>query len=261
MEPEIIHRCAKCGDPDVIRVKLLANWFSTTAMCRCQKEAKAKQEEEAARQAFQDELIRNKSVAFTDRAMQNCTFENDDGTNPGVRRIALGYAQRFEKIRASGKGMFLFGAVGNGKTFYAGCIANYLLDGGYKVLLTNIYRLEGHMRHEADRDDYIDSLETFDLLIIDDFGTERDTEYMNEIVFQVIDARYRSGLPMIITSNITAEELEHPESIKNQRIYSRILDRCVPIEFTGKDRRRENISEKTRDFIKWLQGGENEDEN
>ena len=261
MEPEIIHRCAKCGEPDVIRVKLLANWFSTTAMCRCQKEAKAKQEEEDARQAFRDEIIRNKSVAFTDRAMQNCTFENDDGTNPGVRNIAFRYAEKFERIKKSGKGMLFFGAVGNGKTFYAGCIANYLLDRGYKVLLTNIYRIEGHMRHEADRDDYIDSLERYELLIIDDFGTERDTEYMNEIVFQIIDARYRSGLPMILTSNITAEELGRPDDIKNQRIYSRILDRCVPIEFTGKDRRRENISEKTRDFIKWLQGGENEDEN
>lgn len=252
MEPEIIHRCEKCGEPDVIRVKLLANWFSTTAMCRCQKEAKAKQEEEDARQAFRDEIVRNKSVAFTDRAMQNCTFEHDDGTNPGVRNIAVKYAEKFEKIKKSGKGLLFFGAVGNGKTFYAGCIANYLLDRGYKVLLTNIYRIEGHMRHEADRDDYIDSLERYDLLIIDDFGTERDTEYMNEIVFQIIDARYRSGLPMIITSNITAEELGRPEDIKNQRIYSRILDRCIPIEFTGKDRRRENISAKAKEFVEWL---------
>ena len=252
MEPEIIHRCEKCGEPDVIRVKLLANWFSATAMCRCQKEAKAKQEEEKARQAFRDEIVRNKSVAFTDRAMQNCIFENDDGTNPGVRNIAVKYAEKFEKIKKSGKGLLFFGAVGNGKTFYAGCIANYLLDRGYKVLLTNIYRIEGRMRHEADRDDYIDSLERYDLLIIDDFGTERDTEYMNEIVFQIIDARYRSSLPMILTSNITLEELGRPESIKNQRIFSRILDRCVPIEFTGKDRRRENISGKAKEFVEWL---------
>lgn len=117
------------------------------------------------------------------------------------------------------------------------------------------------MKHERDRDDYLDSLESYDLLIIDDFGTERDTEYMNEIVFQVIDARYRSGLPMILTSNITAEELGRPDDIKNQRIYSRILDRCIPIEFTGKDRRRDNLSGKARDFIEWLQGGKNEDEN
>lgn len=259
MEPEVLHRCEKCGEPDLIKVKLLANWFSTTAMCRCQKEAKAKQEAEDARQAFRDEIIRNKSVAFTDRAMQNCTFENDDGTNPGVRNIAFKYAEKFERIKKSGKGLLFFGAVGNGKTFYAGCIANYLLDRGYKVLLTNIYRIEGHMRHEADRDDYIDSLERYELLIIDDFGTERDTEYMNEIVFQIIDARYRSGLPMILTSNITAEELGKPDSIKNQRIFSRILDRCVPIEFTGKDRRRENISSKAKEFIEWLQKGERQE--
>lgn len=252
MEPEIIHRCVKCGEPDVIRVKLLANWFSTTAMCRCQKEAKEKLERETAEQALRDEIKRNRSVAFTDKAMMNYRFENDDGTNPSVRQVATGYAKKFDKIRANGKGMVFFGAVGNGKTFYAGCIANYLIDHGYKVLLTNIYRLEGHMRNERDQDEYLDSLDSYDLLIIDDFGTERNTEYMNEIVFQVIDARYRSGLPMILTTNISGNELGKPNSIKDQRIYSRILDRCVPIEFTGKDRRRENISGKTKDFIEWL---------
>ena len=261
MEPEIIHRCAKCGEPDVIRVKLLGNWFSTTALCRCQKEAREREEQEAARRAFQEEISRNRSVAFTDRTMRGFTFENDDGSNDSIKHIALRYAEKFRTIRKSGKGLLFFGAVGNGKTFFAGCIANYLIDRGYKVLFTNIYRLEGHMKHERDRDDYLDSLESYDLLIVDDFGTERDTEYMNEIVFQIIDARYRSGLPMIITSNITAEELGRPEDIKNQRIYSRILDRCIPIEFTGKDRRRDNLSGKARDFIEWLQGGENEDEN
>ena len=54
-------------------------------------------------------------------------------------------------------------------------------------------------------------LYTSPLLILDDFGMERGTEYGLEQVYSVIDSRYRSGKPLIATTNLTLEELQHPQ--------------------------------------------------
>ena len=92
-----------------------------------------------------------------------------------------------------------------------------------------------------EKQQYIDGLKRFDLLIIDDLASERDTEYMGEIVQNIIDSRYRSGLPLIITTNLTAEELKHPAEIRKQRIYSRLFEMCVPVEVKGYDRRKKKL--------------------
>ena len=76
---------------------------------------------------------------------------------------------------------------------------------------------------------------------------------MQEQVFNVIDARYSSGLPMIITTNLTKEELKKPANIGCSRIYERILERCHPIEVSGNNKRRMIIRE-TFDETKALLG-------
>ena len=85
---------------------------------------------------------------------------------------------------------------------FRGCIANALLDRDVPVLMTNfptiLNRLTGMF--SEDRADFIASFDEYDLLIIDDLGVERSTEYAMEQMFFVIDSRYRSRRPMIITT-------------------------------------------------------------
>ena len=90
---------------------------------------------------------------------------------------------------------------------------------------------------------FIDSLNRYTLLIIDDLGAERKSEFMQEQVFNIIDARYRSGLPFIITTNLTADEIKKPQDVGYSRIYDRILERCFPVEVTGASRRRQNVKD------------------
>jgi DNA replication protein DnaC len=66
---------------------------------------------------------------------------------------------------------------------------------------------------------------------------------MQEIVYNIIDSRYRAGLPMIITTNLTSEELKNPQEITNKRIYDRVLERCLPVEVKGKNRRHSKLTE------------------
>ena len=84
------------------------------------------------------------------------------------------------------------------------------------------------------RNEYIDRLCRPPLLVIDDFGTERGTEYGLEQVYHVIDSRYRSRKPLIVTTNLTLDNLQNPQDTAHARIYDRLLEMCVPVLFTGR---------------------------
>ena len=75
--------------------------------------------------------------------------------------------------------------------------------------------------------------------IIDDLGVERNTEYAMEQMFTVIDSRYRSKKPLIVTTNLKLEEIKNPPDLAHARIYDRILERCAPVIFSGKNSREE----------------------
>ena len=61
-----------------------------------------------------------------------------------------------------------------------------------------------------------------------------------EQMFSIVDSRYRSGKPLIVTTNLKLDELKHPPDLAHARIYDRILERCAPILFAGKNFREEN---------------------
>ena len=160
------------------------------------------------------------------------------------RKEADAQRERMERIKRRKAQGLQDRYLGTGKSFFAGCIANALLERDVPVLMTNfpsiLNRLTGVF--SEDRADFIASLELYDLLIIDDLGVERSTEYAMEQMFYVIDSRYRSRKPMIITTNLRLEEIKNPPDLAHARIYDRILERCAPILFAGKNFREENAA-------------------
>jgi DNA replication protein DnaC len=109
--------------------------------------------------------------------------------------------------------------------------------------MTNFARLSNQLQGTWEKNDVIDDLSRYSLLILDDLGAERKSEYMQEIVFNIIDSRYRTGLPFFITTNLSIEEIKKPVDISCTRIYDRILERCFPIEINGESRRRKNVKD------------------
>ena len=184
-----------------------------------------------------------KSLCFEDHALYSWTFEKDNGKNP-VMKVARDYVSKWSDFASKNAGLVLWGDVGTGKTFFAACIANALVEQNVSVKMTNFSTILNDLFAESDKNKYLDRLSDHSLLIIDDLGIERGTEYALEQVYNVIDTRYKSGKPLIITTNLTLDELKAPTDIPHKRIYDRVLGMCVPVMFNGVNFRKEEAAAK-----------------
>lgn len=230
--------CGKCHTPKQVRQPFLGRVKVLACACKCVIEhnrVEAAEKRKRDRMQYLDSMRR---TGFPDAEMRKWVFRNDDGGNSTLMSIAHKYVANFDEMRANGTGLLLYGNVGCGKSFAAACIANALIDTGTPCMMTNFTRIINRLQESfAGRQKYIDNLSRFDLLVIDDMAAERNTEYVWEQVMTIIDARYRSGLPLVVTTNLTIGELADPADIRRQRVYSRLKEMCVPIEVTGADRR------------------------
>ena len=232
--------CSVCHAKTQTKIKVLGREKKVRCICQCrQKEIDAhkKQDEEK-------EIERRRKICFTGTDMKDWNFGNDDLKNPVLSATMKRYADNFAEHRQDGTGLLMWGGCGTGKTYYAACIANELITKGYSVHMTNFATLINRIQGTFDeKQDIINDLNRYSLLIIDDLGAERRSEYMQEAVFNIIDARYRTGKPLIITTNLSINEIKNPPNVNYGRIYDRIIERCFPIHVDGNSRRREKVKE------------------
>ena len=150
--------------------------------------------------------------------MEEWTFENANMSDAVMHR-AKNYVDNWEKMKRNHIGYLFWGPVGTGKSYIAGCIANELLKQEVTVKMTNFNTIIDDIFPLADKTEYINTLASYRLLIIDDLGVEGNSEHALGIIFSVTDRRIRSGRPLIITINLPLKEI--------QRMIVRIADRSV----------------------------------
>ena len=222
------------------------------AECRCRQATREKQEKEERARLHYEKVQRLKLQGFTDWAMQHWTFANDHGQNPQMQ-LAQRYVAHWPEMREKNVGLLLWGGVGTGKSFMAGCIANALMEQEVTVCMTNFARIMNELNNAfSGRNEVVDRLCGYPLLVIDDFGMERGTEYALEQIYNIIDSRYRSKKPLIVTTNLTLEELNKPTDMAHSRIYDRILERCAPIRINNRNIRKDNASANLQEAKKIL---------
>lgn len=238
--------CGKCHTPKQCRCELPWRSFIAPCMCKCETE-KYNREKEAEAEAERLDKIKNLRInGINDREVQEMTFDADDGRDAKKSDLAKRYVEKWQKLYRENVGLIFYGNTGNGKTFFAACIANALIDKGVPVLMTSFSKIINQITgiYAEDRIEYLQSINQYDLLILDDLGTERDSKYSMELVYEVVDSRYKSGKPLIVTTNLTMAELKNPDNMDHQRIYSRILEMCMQIHFDGEDRRKDRAKDK-----------------
>ena len=105
-------------------------------------------------------------------------------------------------------GLLFYGNVGSGKTFYAVSIANALIDRCIPAKVINFPTVINQLQQTFQKDEYIQELTKYALVVFDDFGVERNTEYVNEQIYTVVNALYEAQKPFIVTSNLTLEDMK-----------------------------------------------------
>ncbi len=243
-----LKRCKVCNEP--IEIKIHWPWGDKTESCMCKCRSDAYKADIAALKTDSTGLQIMRYMDINRRlnpSVSDMTFENDNGSQPKLS-FCREYAKNFEDKMKRGSGLILLGSCGTGKTFGAGCILNSVLSKGYRALMISIEKI-AEQAEEAGfegKGEYFDDLMNIPLLILDDLGTARETEYMMEITNRVISDRDKSMKPLIVTTNISYDDIRNPRTDDWARIWSRINARAIPINFSGTDKRSESAA-KLRD--------------
>ncbi len=227
-------------------------------LCECGTAKRDAEEAARERAEFVQRMEKLRHNGITDPAYLQFTFENDDRRNLKLSDLCQRYVDNWEQMRADNIGILFYGSVGTGKSFFACSIANALLDGCISACVTTLPRILNKLQTLGDdRQEFIDKLQRYQLLVIDDLGVERDTSYAAEQVFNVIDTRARAGLPLIVTTNLDLADIENAQDLPYRRIYDRVLEMCpIRLKMTGKSRRIDNAEERKQKAREILGVGE-----
>lgn len=256
--------CPKCGKAitKIVAFPLCDGTRRTeerevAVMCDC----KMKEHEEIEARKKNEEEIRRinelKDLSLIDERLRNVSFEKCLINSSNIREIGLAkkYVANWEKVYKMNQGLLLWGDVGTGKSYIAAMIANELMSRMVPVIMTSFVKLLQEMKgFEKDDTETIEKLNRAKLLIIDDLGAERGTDYALEKVYDIIDSRYRKNKPIILTTNLGIREMQECSDIRYTRIYDRIFEMCYPVHFTGMSWRKKTAAARFNEMKELLEG-------
>jgi DNA replication protein DnaC len=238
--------CPKCGRKKKLQIVDFGGGIKRKVPIRCKCESK--HIEEYHREIELDKQCEKKrrlerlfQQSRLGERFKTCSFDNFK-LIPGTENAyetAKDYIANFNKYRKEGKGIVFSSIPGTGKTHLCGAITNELIKNLTSVIFIVVPELLMKIRNTYNKGVETESqimygLTECDLLILDDLGAEKKTDWTTEKLFTVIDSRYRDNRPMIFTTNCSSSELQ--ERI-GARTFSRIMEVCQPIKLECDDYR------------------------
>lgn len=256
---ETIPVCDECG-PIRRDVTIQRETRNLRVMCQHQEQAAADlREREAHRRQLEERIAQNIRYYQTKGAPPDQYAElglgdvDERHCSLAGRRAAEKFVATWHERLEAGHGLTLSGDIGTGKTMVAVAIANTLVKQGATVRFLTVTNMQAKLKRWDDANDIMDDLKRVALLVLDDFGQERVTEWSSAQLFDLLDARYQAKLPTILTTNLGGKGLrEHyirslthgkdqmpadQAALTVDRVLSRLRQRNVGIVFSGADQR------------------------
>ena len=237
--------CKRCGQEAKPKF-IFIGWRQQEHCELCSKLAAEEREREIAIRERKEKTARLLESSGMRGIMRNMTFDSFNSQRRGkIYEAAKQYAEDFTP--QTNTGLILFGKAGSGKTHLAVAIVRQVIE--RKQIAAKVARtvelLADIRKTFNDHDGYrveneselIQKLAYVPLLVLDDLGAEKISDWVKEIFYRIIDERWLEQRPIIVTSNLNLKELE--EKI-GDRIVSRIAGMCIPIEMQNQDYRIEN---------------------
>jgi DNA replication protein DnaC len=167
---------------------------------------------------------------------------SDMARDPKTRAVVSAvraYADALEANLGAGRGLWLSGDVGTGKTSLAMLVSKLAVEAGRTVAIYSLPRLLARIRRTYDAPDesyggFFDRLTSVDLLHIDDLGAEKQSEWVLEQLYSIVDERYVTERSIVVTTNLPFEKLTEQVG---ERTVSRIAEMCEQLPLFGEDRR------------------------
>ena len=236
--------CKRCGNQAAPKFIALLGWRQQDHCDSCgaiiAEEREKREMERAEKMTIETYLARS---GLMRGLLARMTFENFNPQLAGkAHEIAKEYAENFG--RETTNGLMLYGKAGSGKTHLAVSIARHIIEKKQiQVRFARIVDLLSEIRKTFDdneqyrtenESELIQRYTSTPLLIIDDLGAEKTTDWVRQILYQIIDERWIEQKPIIVTSNLNLEELE---ARFEERIASRVAGMCRLVEFRDYDYR------------------------
>lgn len=234
---EPYYSCEKCGDTGFYENS------GRTLMCSCMKALLA--------ECACEELNKYAPLSLsTFESFRLDYYSNQPASNGVVPRDLMDRILKFckqyaENFTTSSGSVLMTGATGLGKTHLSLAIANEVIKRGYGVIYvsapTMVQKLEKEFRSRSGEESVAETLQSCDLLIIDDLGTEFHTQYSVSQIYNIINSRLLANKPVIISTNMNMAQLEKAYT---NRFVSRIFGDAQKLNFIGEDiriRRRNGI--------------------
>lgn len=158
---------------------------------------------------------------FIDYGYRCRYFKNSK--DESITKKGMVFVNRFDDFfRPQHKGIYISGSVGTGKSYLASMIANEMADKGYSIYMGRINDAIDAFNDFNDKD-LSNKIKAhyFNLIILDDLGSSRTTDYQVERLYNLIDTIYNSEIPLIVTTNIPIGVLAKEQNLGLKRVYDR----------------------------------------
>lgn len=232
-----VKRCTVCHKPVRYHVEGIGEM---PVSCDCVEQERAEQQQ---REAAAEARRRVQDSVLWDRNAPRFTFADDTAPESEAGKVCRAYVERFDEMRRINGGLLFTGTMGTGKSFYAAAITNELTGHGIPALMFTTSRLVSTAAKSIQS--MIDEANRFPLVVLDDLGAERSTDYAVEIVEGFVNARYTARKPLIVTTNLTTKQMQNPPDMRYARIFDRLRVMCPRVVvLTGESRRIEQQRER-----------------